>query len=501
MFANSGNYNYLSQKKRISHSKHPNNPNFFSSNAKVSFDGFINENYFQINQETKLIQNLEITHAITKNPITYQKEAFLGVFLKSKYDGIGNRHPINMSIALDVSGSMGSIEDGGKDRITLAKESLKKLVSIMDQKNDKMSLITFNHNTKKIFGLSNKKEIENKFLRNINSIKAGGGTDLVEALQSAMNNIQTNDNKYKRIIMITDVDYNDDNHKLFDLFEKCVKEKKISITIIAISQNSNLSLADKVCHFRGCNYFPITKTSELETFMIKNLKYIFFPIAHEIKLTVKSENSHILKCVGGGNELSDEFENNKEDIKKPSKEVTFELGSSFSSELLKRDDKVYTKGGLVLLKINAEGLNKNEALRFNFISECESFEGKKLCQNYSYTIDNREEEINNFFKTSNIQKGIAIYYFCIILNHIVEVENNRNSKKDEIKKEKDLKLLETKQSVSDYLNNNFVIEPNIKETTNNFQNYKKLIEDRYSEFHDGVQKFYNLMAAPLPLYH
>ena len=55
--------------------------------------------------------------------------------------------------------------------------------------------------------------------------------------------------------------------------------------------------------------------------------------------------------------------------------------------------------------------------------------------------------------------------------------------------------------MSDYLNNNFVIEPNIKETTNNFQNYKKLIEDRYSEFHDGVQKFYNLMAAPLPLYH
>ena len=107
MNANSGNYNY------------------FSYRSKVSFDGFINENYFMINsQEKNLIQNLEISHAITKNPITYQKDAFISLMLKSKYDGIGNRQPIDMSIALDVSGSM-TIIDGEDDesRIALAKES------------------------------------------------------------------------------------------------------------------------------------------------------------------------------------------------------------------------------------------------------------------------------------------------------------------------------------------------------------------------------------------
>ena len=64
--------------------------------------------------------------------------------------------------------------------------------------------------------------------------------------------------------MITDVDYYDSNNELFNLFKKCVEEKGISITIIAISENSNLSLADKICHFKGCNYFSITKNSELE---------------------------------------------------------------------------------------------------------------------------------------------------------------------------------------------------------------------------------------------
>jgi hypothetical protein len=33
----------------------------------------------------------------------------------------------------------------------------------MDEKNDKMSLITFNHKTNKLFGLLNKNEIEKKF--------------------------------------------------------------------------------------------------------------------------------------------------------------------------------------------------------------------------------------------------------------------------------------------------------------------------------------------------
>jgi Mg-chelatase subunit ChlD len=150
--------------------------------------------------------------------------------IKSKYDGIGNRQSIDMSIALDISGSMSSIDgNDAKSRITLAKESLIKLVSIMDDENDKMSLITFNHNTQKIFNLLDKKEIENKFLNDINSIKANGGTDLVGALMAAMNNIDMENinKKEKRIIMITDAYYSDVDDKLMNLFKQCVEEKGV----------------------------------------------------------------------------------------------------------------------------------------------------------------------------------------------------------------------------------------------------------------------------------
>ena len=230
------------------------NYNYFSGWAKVSFDGFINENYFSINsQEKNLIQNMEIAHAITINPISNQKDAFISLMLKSKYDGIGNRQPIDMSIALDISGSMSSIDGkDNKSRLTLAKESLEKLVSIMDREKDKMSLITFSHETNEIFTLLNKDEIQQKFLNSIYNIKANGGTDLVKGLKAAMNNLnmENMEKKEKRIIMITDAAYDDINDNLLNLFRQCVKEKGVSITMMVISSEANLSLADKLSHFK-----------------------------------------------------------------------------------------------------------------------------------------------------------------------------------------------------------------------------------------------------------
>jgi len=480
MNANSGSYNYFNS----------------SGYAKVSFDGFINENYFQIqSQEKNLVENLEISHAFTKNPISYKNDAFIGLFLKSKYDGIGNRQPIDMSIALDISGSMSCIDgNDGKSRLTLAKESLKKLVSIMDQDNDRMSLITFNHNSESIFGLLNKEEISRKFLNDIDSIKARGGTDLVLALQASMNNfnLEEQTKKEKRIILITDAAYSDLNDDLFNLFRQCVEEKGISVTIMCISSESNLALADKVCNFKGCNYFPICKSSDLDLYLVKNFNYIFFPICYDTKLTIKSDNAQIYKCIGGGNEIFDEFENkNNESAPSISNEITFNLDSIFSSDILKVNDKIYSKGGLILLKVSPNDLAMQEELKFEFTLEYKLLDNNKVTQNYSYNIQFGNK--NEYFSDNNMKKGISIYYFASVLNHIVETQNQRNNKvgmNDENQKNHDLSLLETKQIVSDFLNKNFILEPDNKETKDNLVNYKNMMEERYINLKKVIYGFY-----------
>ena len=70
--------------------------------------------------------------------------------------------------------------------------------------------------------------------------------------------------------------------------------------------------------------------------------------------------------------------------------------------------KLYSRGGLILLKINPDDLNKDEDLKFNFSLEYRSFDDKNCTQNYSYVIGNDKGK-NEYFIDNNIRKGISLY--------------------------------------------------------------------------------------------
>ena len=123
------------------------------------------------------------------------------MLVKSKYDGIGRQSDdIDISIALDISGSMGntiSIKPtfkemyenvkvkGEKDRLQIAKECLFKLVDSMTDKMN-IAITTFNTESKVIIPLSPKQEIKS-ISNSINNIKRSGGTNLKVALEGAAN--------------------------------------------------------------------------------------------------------------------------------------------------------------------------------------------------------------------------------------------------------------------------------------------------------------------------
>ena len=96
---------------------------------------------------------------------------------------------------------------------------------------------------------------------------------------------------------------------------------------MAIGSDSNLSLADKLCDFEGCNYFPIAKSEELESYLVTNFKNIFFPVAKNTKINVRCKNKDvkISKCIGGSNPSIDTNANN---------DSFFNIGSCFPSEII-----------------------------------------------------------------------------------------------------------------------------------------------------------------------
>ena len=413
------------------------NFNIGSMNTVVPYEGMINENYFKISQrETEFAANLELFKSITKNPFNKQLEYFIGLLIKSKYDGIGRQlDDIDISIALDISGSMNSIitrkptfkemyqNDGnnernnlGKNRLEMAKNCLFKMVNSMNDKMN-MALTTFNTQSQVIIPLSPKNEIRS-ISNVINNIKAGGGTDLATALQGAANCLNNSIAKFKRVIIITD---GWDNGPRFMELARELNKKDILITVLSIDSSSNSSMYDQLSELKGCNYYFILNEEDMEKYLIKQLNYICFPALYNMKINFLSEDAYLIRTIGCGqeNEKSKKMENinNATDIRAENDLINTK--TVFPSDLKQLNNNYYQEGGLILLKLKPKTLDKNckVIIRLSY----EEIEGKKFDRNFE--IEFTSNELKNGVNSTEMKKGLAIYYFTKFIRKIKKFMN------------------------------------------------------------------------------
>ena len=416
---------------------------FFENLSKISYDGIFNENYFKISsKETNLLMNMELSKASIENIFNKnEKEYYIGLICKSKYDGEEINEPLDLSIALDISGSMNcpiNMMTDGKSRIELAKNALNKLI-LNIKKDDKIALNIFNDESKTIFPLSNKESIFNN-LEIIKNIKANGGTNLTNALNNAIENIIESKNKNKRIILITDMLDNNPDINLSNLVKKCVNELNIYITIVSIGSESNTSLADYICKEKGCNYFNAIEDNDLEYFLVKNLRYITFPLSFDFRIEIeKNDNFNIEEIIGIKKEDNQYYINQNapplnNNIPPPIindnnniNEIIFEENSIFPSELTIKNGEIYQKGGLILIKIKLINDNIKPNIKFKMLYT--GIEGEKFNQNYSIDLNDIPNNLN-YFSNENISTGISLYYYGFILKDFYK------TKKDKIEKSK-----------------------------------------------------------------
>jgi hypothetical protein len=370
-----------------------------------------------------------------------EKEYYIGLICKSKYDGEEINESIDLSIALDISGSMNcpiNMLNGGDSRIELAKNALNKLI-LNIKKDDKIALNIFNDESKTIFPLSNKESIFNN-LEIIKNIKANGGTNLTNALNNAIENIIESKNKNKRIILITDMLDNNPDINLSNLVKKCVNELNIYITIVSIGSESNTSLADYICKEKGCNYFNAIEDNDLEYFLVKNLRYITFPLSFDFRIEIeKNDNFNIEEIIGIKKEDNQYYINQNapplnNNIPPPIindnnniNEIIFEENSIFPSELTIKNGEIYQKGGLILIKIKLINDNIKPNIKFKMLYT--GIEGEKFNQNYSIDLNDIPNNLN-YFSNDNISTGISLYYYGFILKDFYK------NKKDNIEKSK-----------------------------------------------------------------
>ena len=485
------------------------NFNISSMNTVVPYEGMINENYFPISErETNDSASLEIFKSITKNPFNKKLEYFIGLLTKSKYDGIGRQlDNIDISIALDISGSMGNIVRkkptfkemfenvevnqkvgfSKKNRIEMAKECLFKLIESMTDKM-KMALTTFDTTSTVIMPLSPKQELKSISNR-IHSIKECGGTDLTVALKGAADCLSESTAKFKRVIIITDGW--DDQGDFMNLATE-LNKKDILITILSIDEGSNSNMYSKFSELKGCNYYFILNEEDMEKYLIKQLNYICFPILYDMKVNFESVDADLIRAIGCGQEN----EKSKEDVATTPKNELINAKTLFPSDLKQFNGKYYQEGGLILLKIKPKSLDKN--CRINIKLSYEELEGSKYENNYliEFTVDELQKGVN----TIEMKKGLAIYYFTKFFRKIKKFMNlnvrftHGGPVEDQGKEKPDQKYF-------DFLSRNFENYDKIKTYfTDNYNNdineyqkeyYLKNLDNKYAECEQKMKEYRN----------
>lgn len=384
----------------------------------ITYDGVINENYFKIAaRESELINNLEISQCQVKNPMTGKIEYFLGLLIKSKYDGTpGIREPVDVCITLDISGSMtcpiGSEQKDAKTRNDLSVESIVKLVQQLND-DDGIAINTFDELSHNIVPFRLKKNLTEENINDIKKIKPMGNENIYNALKGAMEQLLESTKKNKRIIIITDLWAHDNEIKDFEnLFKKCVHEDQIEITIIGISQDANSHLAEIVSYDRGCNYFNVLNSNDLNKYLVQNFNYLCFPYSYDINLKYKSNNLKVVQCIGAGEK---ELKGNEIDI--------CNISCAIPSPLKIINNEIFMEGGLILLKLEKQN-ESIEKYSCELILDYEDRNGKKYEQKYPYFINS--EYTGDYFSSKGTEHGISLYYYTFLCRNLLNYKNAYN---------------------------------------------------------------------------
>ena len=436
------------------------------SSTTVTYEGLFNSTFFKLNsKEEKKAINLEISLASVINPISNENEIWLGTLLKSKYDGQKINKLIDLSIALDISGSMSG------SRINMAKKSLIQLIQKLNDE-DNITISIFNNESKPIFPYQKVSELKKiDYIPEIEKLNAHGDTDILKAFKSAydlMSKENCNKNKIRRIIIITDME-DRVNEELTKFCEK-ISLEGIYITILGISSKFRTDLAEMTSHIKGANYVVIKEIKDINKYLVEDFEYLCFQSATDLSLEVTSPYLKIERIVGSGKEgieekyeksdwnleqhkfYSDDFKQkifflllyfNRKNMILPKpviltlcefmvpgvkKEIS-KILTSFPSQLkILGDNKIYVEGGMILLRLDKNSIRNENIMKFE-INYKNELEDKKESLDMEYSFKKELIEKPNYFSDTKIETAMSLFYFAKFNRRFMKICNNENKKK------------------------------------------------------------------------
>ena len=503
------------------------------SATTITYGGILNSTFFKLNsKEEKKTINMEISLASVLNPISKEKEIWLGTLLKSKYDGKKIDKLIDLSIAIDISGSMSG------SRINMAKKSLIQLIQKLNDE-DNITISKFNQESTPIFHYQKVSQLKQKdYVSEIEKLKAQGGTDILKAFKGAYNLMigkDINKNRIRRMIIITDME-DRVNEELTKFCENMALEG-IYVTILGISSNFRTDLAEMTSNIKGANYVVIKESKDINKYLVEDFEYLCFQNASDLSLEITSPYLKIERIIGSGKEgveetydkegwnlekhkfYSDDFKQKifllllyfkRKNLVLPKpviltlsefmvpgakKEIT-KILSSFPSQLKVLDDnKIYVEGGMVLLRVNKDSIRDENIMKFE-IKYKNEIDDIKESLDIEYSFKKEMVEKPNYFSDIKIETALGLFYFAKFNRRFMKICNkeNKNKKYDkEYIKRKEFK--EERESIKNFVKTHLssdksdnLNEELVKEYLDNMDKNSNNAIKNYEEKEKGKEK-------------
>lgn len=233
-----------------------------------------------------------------------------------------DRPPLNLSLAVDISASMGEVDgasssvsrargDGSsrseterKNRITWAKESAASIVSQLTDR-DFISVVLFDDRAE-FLSRPMRATQANKaiLLQRIQGIEPRGSTDVTKALNLAKSlvaeaSLEMKGDVVKRIVLISDVGHNQSATDGVVAVASLAAQSGVGLTVVGIGKQLEPELAKQISVLRGGNYIFVKDGSGLEK-LARRIDLLATPVASDIAIgvEVKGLNAKLAKAYG-----------------------------------------------------------------------------------------------------------------------------------------------------------------------------------------------------------